>query len=294
VTDPDPRRRIVHSYDIRHSQWNTQTWNYRVDADFPNAVLGDMTAVDRHRFMVIERDDAPQGSDARQKKIYLIDLRKVDQDGYLKKRVVLDLLDIRDPTGISTPARPGEFGVGPQFSFPLQSVESLEVLTRCRLLIANDTTTTRAAETKVVRDRGRLLPDDLPASVAPLVELRDPPLVGDPRVAADDQVEAHLESKRGGIAGEPNRDRRRGLEHEVVDDAGLDRVHVVVAPGHPAARVDELEVGSDQPARRAPVDERESLDPVTVADLIVWMAAHPGRPVLNEITITPLREAGWP
>jgi NAD(P)-dependent dehydrogenase (short-subunit alcohol dehydrogenase family) len=44
----------------------------------------------------------------------------------------------------------------------------------------------------------------------------------------------------------------------------------------------------------APVDERDSLDPVTVADLIVWMTAHPGRPVLNEITITPIREAGWP
>jgi hypothetical protein len=59
-------------------------------------------------------------------------------DGFLDKRLVLDLLAIPDPDGISLPARPGEFGVGDPFSFPLQSVESLEVLGGERLLIAND------------------------------------------------------------------------------------------------------------------------------------------------------------
>ncbi len=45
----------------------------------------------------------------------------------------------------------------------------------------------------------------------------------------------------------------------------------------------------------APVSgERESLDPAVVADLIAWMAFSPGQPVLNEVTITPLGEKGWP
>jgi len=43
-----------------------------------------------------------------------------------------------------------------------------------------------------------------------------------------------------------------------------------------------------------PVDERDSLDPAVVADLIAWMATAPGQPVLNEVTMTPLRESGWP
>jgi glycerophosphoryl diester phosphodiesterase len=60
----------------------------------------------------------------RQKKNYLVDLRRVDTNGYLDKRLVLDLLWIRDPDGISLSARPGELGVGDPFSFPLQSVES--------------------------------------------------------------------------------------------------------------------------------------------------------------------------
>lgn len=41
-------------------------------------------------------------------------------------------------------------------------------------------------------------------------------------------------------------------------------------------------------------DERDSLDPSVVADLIAWMATAPGQPVLNEVTMTPLREGGWP
>lgn len=55
----------------------------------------------------------------------------------------------------------------------------------------------------------------------------------------------------------------------------------------------------DPAARRtaeqpAPASVRESLAPDTVADLIVWMATHPGAPVLNEVTVTPLLEQGWP
>lgn len=54
----------------------------------------------------------------------------------------------------------------------------------------------------------------------------------------------------------------------------------------------------DPDARRAtasePPPERESLSPGTVADLIVWMATSPGQPVLNEVTVTPVFEQGWP
>lgn len=41
-------------------------------------------------------------------------------------------------------------------------------------------------------------------------------------------------------------------------------------------------------------DPTESLDPATVADLVAWMATAPGQPVLNEVTVTPLNEQGWP
>jgi hypothetical protein len=166
-SDPDPRRRIVNEFDLRQGRYTERKWNYRVDAEFPNAVIGDFTALDSHRFVLIERDDA-QGADARQKKIYLVDLRRVDADGYLEKRLVLDLLHIRDPNLISLPARPGEFGVGDPFSFPLQSVESLEVLGGERLLIANDNNYPGSDGRWIARDR----PDDVELIVVRVPALR--------------------------------------------------------------------------------------------------------------------------
>lgn len=156
VGDADPRRRIVYEFDLRARAYTGRTWQYRTDAAFPNAVIGDFTAVGQHRFVLIERDDL-QGADARQKKIYLVDLRRADGAGSLEKRLVLDLLRIADPDGVSRPARPGEFGVGPTtFAFPLQSVESLEVLGGERLLIANDNNYPFSDGRWVGRDR----PDD--------------------------------------------------------------------------------------------------------------------------------------
>lgn len=135
--DPDTRRRIIYEFDLRERRYTGKTWQYQVDAANPDAVIGDFTAVNANRFILIERDDF-QGIEALQKKIYRIDLRRTDANGFVTKQLVLDLLDIPDPDGISLPARPDEFGVGNPFSFPLQSVESLALLSGDRILIAND------------------------------------------------------------------------------------------------------------------------------------------------------------
>jgi hypothetical protein len=165
--DADARRRIVHQFDLRTHAYTGETWNYRVDANSPDAVIGDFSALDQHRFILIERDDF-QGNESLQKKIYLIDLRRVGTDGYLEKRLVLDLLQIRDPDGISLPARKGEFGVGDPFSFPLQSVESLEVMGGQRLLIANDNNYPGNDGRWILRDR----PDDTELIIVHVPALR--------------------------------------------------------------------------------------------------------------------------
>lgn len=144
-----------------------RTWQYHVGAAFPDALIGDFTALDEHRFVAIERDDF-QGAEARQKKIYLVDLRRVDANGFLEKQLVLDLLDIADPNGVSLPARTGEFGGGNPFSFPLQSVESLEVLKGERLVIANDNNYPFSDGRWVGRDR----PDDIEMIIVRVPALR--------------------------------------------------------------------------------------------------------------------------
>src|SRR5687767_11637205 len=104
-----------------------------------------------------DRTRCGPGSGGASKKVYLIDLRRVDAAGHLEKRLVADLLRIRDPNGISLPARRGEFGVGDPFSFPLQSVESIEVLDGARLVIANDNNYPGNDGRWIARDR----PDDV-------------------------------------------------------------------------------------------------------------------------------------
>ncbi len=170
----NPRRRVINEFDLASKRYTGTIWSYRVDAGFPNAVIGDMTALDANRLLLIERDD-DQGAAARQKRIYLIDLRRVDAEGYLEKELVLDLLRIRDPFVISLPARPGEFGVGDPFSFPLQSVESLEVLgpfsgwtQKGTLLIANDNNYPFSDGRWTARDR----PDDVELIVVQVPALR--------------------------------------------------------------------------------------------------------------------------
>lgn len=135
--DADPRRRLMREFDTEASQFTERMWAYRVDAEFPGAMVADLAAVDADRFVLIERDSG-QGQAALHKKVYLIDLRLRDAEGYLVKQLVVDLMRIPDPDGISLPPRPDEYGVGPIFSMPLQSVESLEVLSGGRVLIAND------------------------------------------------------------------------------------------------------------------------------------------------------------
>jgi NADP-dependent 3-hydroxy acid dehydrogenase YdfG len=39
---------------------------------------------------------------------------------------------------------------------------------------------------------------------------------------------------------------------------------------------------------------QEALAPDEVAELFVWIASSPAHLVLNEVTITPLAEKGWP
>jgi glycerophosphoryl diester phosphodiesterase len=76
----------------------------------------------RTRFLVIERDGA-QGPAAKVKRIYAIDLWKLDTDGSVAKTLVVDLMNIGDPSGLSLPGRPGDTGLGNPFAFPFVTIE---------------------------------------------------------------------------------------------------------------------------------------------------------------------------
>ncbi|MFQ6171712.1 SDR family oxidoreductase [Oryzobacter sp. R7] len=85
-----------------------------------------------------------------------------------------------------------------------------------------------------------------------------------------------------------------GLTQSLAAEGRADGIRVcLVYPGAMSTGWGEFD---DAAPRRTPpvVSSRDSLDPAAVADLVGWMATTPGAPVLNEVTITPLMEHGWP
>lgn len=98
-------------------------------------VIGDMTNVGGNKFVLIERDSL-YGSKAVVKRLYMVDLDVKDANGVLKKTLLVDLLNISDPTDIGGPLASVVAG---KFSMPFDSVESVEVVDDNTLAVAIDT-----------------------------------------------------------------------------------------------------------------------------------------------------------
>ena len=132
VNDADKRRRVVSEFDTRTSRYTGKTWAYHVDADANLAA--DAQMIRPGVLLVLERDNF-DGPSAVTKRVYEVRLAEPGTKTPLAKSLVVDLLKIADPRGIS---EGGGWGTGGQFSFGFQSVETLVPLSRGRLLIAND------------------------------------------------------------------------------------------------------------------------------------------------------------
>jgi len=150
LSEVDKRMLEIYEFDTRTEQYTGRSFTYAKDSSdyitggVNNAtnvfVTGDMTHLAGDRYIIIERDDfqGPPSSanPPRQKKLYLIDLNEVDETtGVLRKRLLLDLLDIPDPRDIGGPLLeiPSD-----RFNFPLQSVESVTVVDDFTLLVGLD------------------------------------------------------------------------------------------------------------------------------------------------------------
>src|SRR5262245_425823 len=100
TTDTDRRRLIINEFDLGTKSYTGRQWYYQLDANTETGQsIGDMTEVNDHQFLVIERDNF-QGSAAAYKKIFLIDFDRVTGDGFLVKTQVADLLHIKDPDNL--------------------------------------------------------------------------------------------------------------------------------------------------------------------------------------------------
>jgi len=129
TTDADQSRLLIQEFDIATEQFTGDWFGYKLDAAGTN--IGDMTAIDDSRFLVIERNGGTATSGTPFKKIFMIDSSQKDADGFAKKTEVVDLMNIADPLDLN--------GDGSTtFTFPYVTIEDVLILDSNTLLVVND------------------------------------------------------------------------------------------------------------------------------------------------------------
>ena len=123
----------IYTFDVEKQRFVNPHANrpsYRYQLDEGATAIGDFTMYSETSGLVIERDSR-EGKDAVIKRIYKVDFEQQDENGFLVKTLLVDLLDIQDPHDLN---RDGNV----LFSFPFWTIEGLVVLNRTTLGVVND------------------------------------------------------------------------------------------------------------------------------------------------------------
>lgn len=133
-------------FDVQRGAWTGRSWKYALELRGNN--IGDFNMIDDDTALVIERDNGEglerdacngparpdcQNVPARFKRVYKISLKEADAEGFVRKIGYVDLLDIQDPRSM---ARVG--GEGGRFTFPLVTIENVDVVDGEHIIVAND------------------------------------------------------------------------------------------------------------------------------------------------------------
>ena len=136
VADSDQSRRWIYEFSLCRKAFTGRTWQYRTE----NAayMISDMAMLDDHRIVLMERDGG-RGLAASFRSVYVLDLRRLDDDGFIHKTAVLDMTAIPDPDLVSLPEiHAGDVGLGDPFRVTCESVEAIYPLDRERVVIGCD------------------------------------------------------------------------------------------------------------------------------------------------------------
>ena len=123
----------IYTFNIETQQFvnnNASEPSYRYRLDDGATAIGDFTLYSETAGLVIERDSR-QGNEAVLKKIYKVDFEQLDNDGFLLKTLVADLLKINDPDDLNKDGRD-------LFTFPYWTIEGMAVVDATTLAIVND------------------------------------------------------------------------------------------------------------------------------------------------------------
>jgi hypothetical protein len=132
------QRLLIHEFDLATKQYTGQIFFYQLEHQ--SHAIGELTAINDHEYIVIERDHKqgdPNNSafkyPAQFKRIYKINLKQIDAQGFVDKELLVDLLNISDPNRIG-----GNSTKAGSFTFPFVTIESVLPVDKTTLLVIND------------------------------------------------------------------------------------------------------------------------------------------------------------
>lgn len=125
----DPARTLrINALDLASETYTAFRANYLLEPQ--GAAIGEITAIDNQRFLVIERDNG-QGATALFKKIFIADMGRLDSAGYVHKTELVDLMNLADPLDLN-----GDGNTS--FSYPFVTIEAVLIVDPYTLLVVND------------------------------------------------------------------------------------------------------------------------------------------------------------
>lgn len=131
VAGDGPQDLRAYRYDTVERRYRGEAFTYRLES--PRNAIGDMTQVDDHRFLVLERDNG-QGPTAVFKAVFLVDTSVTDATGHPLKTQLVNLMAVPDPDGVA-----GDLSKDSGFlSFPFTTIESVDVVGDHRIVVGND------------------------------------------------------------------------------------------------------------------------------------------------------------
>lgn len=123
----------IYTFDVQKQQVQNTHANrpsYRYQLGDGATAIGDFTMYSAAAGLVMERDSI-EGNDAIVKRIYKVDFEQLDENGFLVKTLLVDLLAIDDPHDLNQDGNKS-------FSFPFWTIEGLVASNRTTLGIVND------------------------------------------------------------------------------------------------------------------------------------------------------------
>jgi hypothetical protein len=120
----------INEFDLASEAYTGMTWRYQLEPQ--GTAIGDMTAIDDERFIVIERNGGTGTSTTPPfKKLFLVDISGVPDGSTARKTEIADLMNLADPDDLN---RDGNR----VYSMPFVTIEDVLVLDDHSLLVVND------------------------------------------------------------------------------------------------------------------------------------------------------------